>query len=58
MGVLLLLLLGRGLRLWRRLRLNHVLGRLRLLVNQSRLGGLVLLLLVWWRFRVLLRDWR
>lgn len=53
-----LLLLGRGLRLRRRLRLNHVLGRLRLLVNQSRLGGLVLLLLVWWRFRVLLRDWR
>lgn len=60
MWVLLLLLLGRGLRLWRRLRLNHMLGRLWLLVNQSRLGGLVLLLLllVWGWFRVLLRDWR
>lgn len=46
--------------MWRRLRLNHVLGRLWLLVYQSRLGGLVLLLLllVWGWFRVLLRDWR
>lgn len=42
------------------MRLNHVLGRLLLLVDQAGLGGLVLLLLllVWWRFRVFLRDWR
>lgn len=47
--------------MWRRLRLNHVLlGRLLLRVDQSSLGGLILLLLllVWRRFRVLLRDWR
>lgn len=61
--MLLLLLLGRGLRLWRLLRLNHMLlGRLwllLLLVDHSGLGGLVLLLLLMWRrFRVLLRDWR
>lgn len=60
--MLLLLLLGRGLRLWRLLRLNHMLlGRLLLLllVDHSSLGGLVLLLLlVRRRFRVLLRDWR
>lgn len=46
--------------MWSRLRLNHVLlGRLLLLllVDHAGLGGLVLLL-VWWRFRVLLRDWR
>lgn len=57
--MLVLLLLGRGLRLWSRLRLNHVLlGRLLLLlVDHAGLGGLVLLL-VWWRFGVLLRDWR
>lgn len=43
--------------MWSLLRLNHVLlGRL-LLVDHAGLGGLVLLL-VWWRFGVLLRDWR
>lgn len=50
--------------MWSLLRLNHVLlllGRLlllRLLVNHSGLGGLVMLLLVRRRLRVLLRDWR
>lgn len=62
--MLVLLLLGWGLRLWSLLRLNHVLllllGRLLLLllVDHSGLGGLVLLLLVRRRLRVLLRDWR
>lgn len=61
--LVLLLLLGWGLRLWSLLRLNHVLlllGRLLLLllVDHSGLGGLVLLLLVRRRLRVLLRDWR
>lgn len=47
--------------MWSLLRLNHVLlGRLLLLlllVDHAGLGGLILLL-VWWRFGVLLRDWR
>lgn len=49
--------------MWSLLRLNHVLlllGRLLLLllVDHSGLGGLVMLLLVWRRLRMLLRDWR